>query len=59
MTVITAELAREVINYDPDTGSFIWRSNRGGGAVAGAPAGTLNKIRGYVDIEICGRKVTA
>ena len=47
---LTAERAREVLEYDPDTGMFTWKIARPG-CVAGAVAGTINGD-GYVQIEI-------
>jgi hypothetical protein len=41
------------LSYDPATGHFMWRQRRGGRAVAGAEAGSINN-RGYRWICIDG-----
>lgn len=53
--VVTAELVRELLNYDQISGAFTWRSARAK-APAGRLAGTINKALGYVVIRI-GKKL--
>lgn len=48
---LTVERLREILNYDPDTGVFVWRVNKGpvkAGRVAGYPQ------EGYIGISIDG-----
>lgn len=47
---LTAERLRELLDYNPETGAFVWRVTRGP-AKAGAPAGGLN-TRGYHQITV-------
>ena len=55
---LTAERAREVVDYDPDTGVFRWRRRMGSCAPAGAVAGSLNS-KGYWYIQVDGYKYLA
>lgn len=50
---LTAERVRELLHYDPETGVFTWRVNRGGGIKAGDIAGAI-KPKGYRIIWIAG-----
>lgn len=46
---------KTIVRYDSGAGHFTWLSNRGGKALAGAAAGSINR-RGYVEITIACRK---
>ena len=48
---LTQARLKEVLEYDPETGLFRWRSYRCGRALAGAVCGTDNG-RGYLTIHI-------
>ena len=50
---MTAEELREVLQYDPLTGIFTWKSRQGGRALAGAIAGQV-KDKGYRSIQFKG-----
>jgi hypothetical protein len=50
----TAEYVRSLLDYDPQTGVFRWRCNRGLKNVGGKRAGTVT-ARGYRVIEIAGK----
>jgi hypothetical protein len=54
---LTADRLRELLDYDPLTGVFLWKISRGN-ARAGAVAGTLNSA-GYRQIRIDGRAYLA
>lgn len=44
--MLTHEIFNELLNYDPITGLFIWKRNRGGGVKAGDIAGRIG-VNGY------------
>jgi Demerecviridae HNH endonuclease len=50
---LTAERVRELLDYDPETGIFIWRIDRGMRARAGDRAGFIRQD-GYICIKING-----
>jgi hypothetical protein len=62
MTAITAERLRELLDYDPETGVFTWRTSRSRNAKAGEEAG-YNQIahtgRLYRVIKIDGKSMKA
>lgn len=47
----------EVLRYDPQTGDFVWIGGRGMSS-PGRRAGCVNG-RGYVTLQVCGRKMLA
>lgn len=51
---LTAELVRELLHYDPETGRFAWRLGRFGTRGAGGRAGYADP-RGYRKICVAGR----
>ena len=51
---LTAERARELLNYNPVTGEFTWKVDKHPRGVAGAIAGHLDH-NGYIVIGIDGR----
>jgi hypothetical protein len=51
---ITADEARALLKYDPDTGSFFWRVTRNNRTKAGSQAGNV-EANGYTVIKIDGR----
>jgi hypothetical protein len=53
MKQLTAERLRELLNYDPKTGVFTWRVNKGMRARAGS-AVTHTRTDGYMSVKIDG-----
>ncbi|MCO7736425.1 HNH endonuclease [Brucella intermedia] len=51
---VTIQRLKEILNYEPETGFFKWRVNRGGKAVQGSLAGTRDR-QGYIRINLGGR----
>jgi hypothetical protein len=55
---LTQARLKELLHYDPETGIFTWKVNKGRGRI-GSPAGNINKVRGYVQIGIDGENYEA
>lgn len=53
---LSAERARELFNYDPETGSLTWRVNKGSRAREGKPAGS-KRDDGYLSVRADGEQV--
>lgn len=58
-TTLTATRLREVLDYCPETGGFVWKITRSFKAVAGAVAGSEYKATGYLRIQIDGTSYLA
>lgn len=54
-TMLTADRLREVIEYTPESGEFIWKKKIGARSVIGVRAGNFRKD-GYLAIQIDGTK---
>lgn len=54
----TQERINEVLDYNPDTGIFVWKQDRGGSAKKGTIAGS-DQTRGYRKIMIDGSRLSA
>lgn len=55
--MLTQDRLKAVLDYNPETGVFVWKEWRGGKAHAGTAAGRLS--RGYVGIGVDGRRYRA
>lgn len=54
LTALSADLVRELFDYDQSTGLLIRRTRRGSRALTGAPAGSID-AHGYRQIQIARR----
>lgn len=50
--MISAEMAREILSYDQETGEFVWRIKPSLGVNIGDSAGCVSKAHGYRDISV-------
>lgn len=55
---LSAERARELFSYDPETGVITWKVSLSNRAQAGAAAGSL-RTAGYIDVFVGGKRVAA
>lgn len=58
MADLTAERVRELLDYNSDSGVFIWKVQRAGFARVGTVAGSLNQS-GYLRIKVDGVRYLA
>lgn len=56
---LSSKELHELLSYDPETGEFTWRVNRGGASYAGTKAGRVNRGTGYVEIGVKGTRERA
>lgn len=56
--MISAERLRELLSYDPETGSFIWKLQAGTRGVKGSAAGSMSS-HGYLVIQLDRRTYKA
>lgn len=55
---ITADHIRDILNYDPSSGVFVWEKNHRRPDLVGTKAGSKHS-RGYISIAINNRKILA
>ena len=53
--MLTQARLKELLDYDPETGAFVWKQKLNRSTVVGSKAGTVN-THGYVRITIDGKK---
>lgn len=53
------ERLNELFEYQPETGELVWKVNRGGAAKSGDIAGTIEKVSGYRQISVDGKRFKA
>jgi hypothetical protein len=56
--ILTQERLKDVLNYDPETGVFVWIKQASSNALIGSVAGTPHS-EGYCHIQIDGAKILA
>lgn len=52
VTTLNADILRATLNYDVDTGIFVWRTARQGGGRVGDIAGSIDRKSGYREIGL-------
>ena len=56
---ITQKELKEVLHYDADSGVFTWLASRGNSVKVGAVAGCVDKVHGYMRIQINEKRYSA
>ncbi|OTA14101.1 hypothetical protein Xvie_04002 [Xenorhabdus vietnamensis] len=59
MGKLTQSRLRELLDYNPETGAFVWLSYRSQRARVGSIAGRINTLTGYIEIQIDGIRYKA
>jgi hypothetical protein len=59
MKELTVDRLRELLDYNPETGEFVWKVGRKGTKGKGSIAGNINKDTGYIHIGIDGKRYKA
>ena len=52
MTALTQSRLKELLHYDPETGEFTWKVDRGAAVKRGTKAGCLDKSCGYEKVKL-------
>lgn len=50
--MLTQELVRSLFDYNPETGVFVWRVNRGSNKLKGKQTGYVDPSHGYVKLRV-------
>ena len=53
--MLTAETVRKLLDYDPETGVFRWRTSGRGRKGSGSVAGCAKHYRGYASVHVLGK----
>lgn len=56
--MLTQSQLKDLLTYNPETGTFIWNITRGGSAHAGTVAGSID-TRGHVQIQVYQKQYAA
>lgn len=59
LRMVTQDSLKKLLKYDTETGIFVWLADQGNGRPSAGEVAGYNRVDGYIDISINGRRYMA